>query len=203
MNGFEVLQTVPTHGPPFVIFVTAHDCYALSAIRVHAVGYLLKPFSNRRFFEALQHARMQIRKQKMVNKLSRNLPRLIDHLDRETIKKSESPDYLQRISLKDGGRITFLRVMEIDWIEAADNYVSLHCNGRSYLLRGTLSSIEKKLNPNQFLRIHRSRIVNVNKIKEMKPLGSGDCRVTLQDGTALISSRTYSKQRRNALNFLP
>jgi two-component system LytT family response regulator len=111
-------------------------------------------------------------------------------------------DYLTRIAVKEGERITFLNVDLIDWIEAADNYICLHVGSKSYLLRSKLGDIEKQLDPNHFLRIHRSRIVNIDRIHEMQPQGSGDCVLVLRDGTELTSSRTYREQRRRLLNPL-
>ena len=203
LNGFDVLRGLKNDTLPVVIFVTAYDQYSLKAFEVHAIDYLLKPFTNRRFFEALAQAKQMIRSQKDLSKLTERMNALLARFEDQPPPTSHiKPTYLERIAVKEGERITFLNVENIDWIEAADNYVSLHVGSKSYLLRSKLSDIEKQLNPSQFLRIHRSRIVRIDRIREMIPLGSGDCILILKDGTELTSSRTYREKRRQLLNPL-
>ena len=137
---------------PPVIFVTAYDRHALKAFEVNALDYLLKPFDTERFAKALKRAKAQI-EHRQISDLSRRLQTLIDDL--KTDRK-----YAERLVIKSAGRIFFLSVDEIDWIEAADNYVRLHAAREAHLLRETMNSLEKRLDPEQFIRVHRSRIVN-------------------------------------------
>ena len=203
LNGFDVLRRLEADTLPVVIFVTAYDQYSLRAFEVHAIDYLLKPFTNRRFFEAIDQAKQMIRSQKDLSKLTERMNALLARFEDQPARIQHlNPTYLERIAVKEGERITFLNVENIDWIEAADNYVCLHVGSKSYLLRSKLSDIEKQLNPGQFLRIHRSRIVRIDRIREMIPLGSGDCILVLKDGTELTSSRTYREKRRQLLNPL-
>ena len=203
MNGFEVIRNVESDMLPVVIFVTAYDQYSLKAFEVHAIDYVLKPFTNKRFYEALDQAKEKIRSQKDLSKLTERMNALLARFDEQPMGISKTPpSYLRRIAVKEGDRITFLNVEHIDWIEAADNYICLHVGRKKYLLRSKLGDIEKQLNPNQFLRIHRSRIVRIDGIREMVPQGSGDCVLILKDGTELTSSRTYRDKRRQLLNPL-
>ena len=186
LDGFGVLDAIGVERMPAVIFVTAYDRYALKAFEVHALDYLLKPFDDERFARAIQRVRRQIERQS-INDLSRRLQGLLD--DMQSARK-----HVERLVIKSAGRIFFLSVGEIDWIEAADNYVRLHAGRESHLLRETMNSLEKKLDPDQFLRIHRSRIVNIRKIKELQPLFRGEYDITLRDGTRLESGRVYRER---------
>ncbi len=203
LNGFDVLRKLSLDAMPVVIFVTAYDQYSLKAFEVHAIDYILKPFTNRRFREAIDLAKEKIRSQKDLSVLAERMNALLARFEDQPgrLPVSEEP-YLQRIAVKEGERIRFLDVESIDWIEAADNYICLHVQGKTFLLRSKLSDIEKRLDPNQFMRIHRSRIVHIDRIREMQPLGSGDCILVLKDGTELTSSRTYRDKRRQLLNPL-
>jgi len=183
LDGFGVLDAVGVERMPAVIFVTAYDRYALRAFEVHALDYLLKPFDDERFARAIQRVRRQIERQS-INDLSRRLQGLLD--DMQSTRK-----HVERLVVKSAGRLFFLSVGEIDWIEAADNYVRLHAGRESHLLRETMNSLEKRLDPDQFLRVHRSRIVNIRKIKELQPLFRGEYDITLRDGTRLESGRAY------------
>lgn len=197
LDGFAMLDQLD--GPlPFIIFVTAHSEYAVQAFDVNAVDYLLKPFTNKRFYGALDKARRHLRSG-TVEELSSRVAKLVERLDAE--RHTDNHDYLQRIALKKRDRMMMLDVEEIDWIEAADNYVSIHAGDRTHLLRATLTELEEQLDPDHFVRVHRSRIVNIDRVREVQPLGSGDCLLILHDGTELNSSRTYSERRRQALNL--
>ena len=203
LNGFQVLNNLSLPVLPVVIFVTAYDHYSLKAFDVHAVDYLLKPFTNRRFHEAIEQAKQKIRSQKDLSQLTERMNNLLARFDEQPTKApAQVPTYLQRVAVKEGERITFLNVEQVDWIEAADNYICLHVGAKTYLLRSKLSDIEQQLDPSHFLRIHRSRIVNIDRICEMQPQGSGDCILVLKDGTQLTSSRTYREKRRQILNPL-
>ncbi len=183
MNGFEVLEAASPDEMPAVIFVTAYDKYALQAFEFHALDYLLKPYDAARFQACLARAKAQVQGRKH-NRLDERLEHLL-----RNFKPEQKP--LERIVLKSGGRVFFLRTEEIDWIEAHGNYLRLHANGEAHLLRETMAKITSKLDPEKFLRIHRSALVNIERIKELQPLFSGDYTVLLRNGTELTLSRTY------------
>lgn len=185
-NGFEVVKSLDSKIMPSVIFVTAYDQYALQAFDVHALDYLLKPFNRERLHKAVSHARDQIETKRMGN-LDERLASLIADLRGE--KK-----YLERLVVKSVGRVFFLKVDEIDWIEAAGNYVKLHAGREAHMIRETMNGIEAKLDPDKFLRIHRSTVVHIDRIKELHPMFSGDYAVILRNGTELALSRNYRER---------
>ena len=192
MDGFEVIQAVGVEHMPAVVFVTAYDQYALRAFEVHAVDYLLKPFDRERFVSALQHATSHIE-----GRAPRDFrAQLLAVLD----ERRAEPKHLERLVVKSAGRIFFLDVAEIDWIEAADNYVDLHVGKQSHLVRHTLSYLEQRLDPRQFVRIRHSTIVNVEKVKELRPTSGGEYDVVLQSGAVLETSRRYRKRLDALLN---
>ncbi|HKX28349.1 MAG TPA: LytTR family DNA-binding domain-containing protein [Blastocatellia bacterium] len=194
MDGFAVIEALGVDRMPHVIFVTAYDEHALRAFEVHALDYLLKPIDGARFRESLMRARDRIR--------GKNLEAIAAQLQQMMAALKGEKSYLERLSIKSGGRILFLGVDEIDWIEAADNYVQVHAGSASHLLLATMNTLEHRLNPQQFLRIHRSTIVNLNRIKELHPMFHGEYRVILQDDTQLTSGRSYSKNLQRLLNNL-
>jgi two-component system LytT family response regulator len=185
-NGFEVIKSFDAKSTPTVIFVTAYDQYALQAFDVHALDYLLKPFNRERLHRAVAHARQHI-ENKHRGSLDERLASLIADL------KSEKK-YLERLVVKSVGRVFFLKIDEIDWIEAAGNYLKLHAGRDAHLIRETMNGIEAKLNPEKFLRIHRSTMVNIDRIKELHPMFSGDYEVILRSGTELTLSRNYRER---------
>ena len=182
MDGFGVLQTLGAEVPPAVIFCTAYDQYALQAFDVHALDYLLKPFNSRRFKKAMDRARLELMKDGASPAMNEKLLSLLETLRNE--KKNP-----ERLVLKSSGRVSFLKVEEIDWIEAEGNYVRLHTGNISHLLRETMKGIEAKLDPERYIRIHRSTIVNTDRIKELQPLFHGEYAVILRDGPRLTASR--------------
>jgi two-component system LytT family response regulator len=186
MDGFEVLREIDTKEGPAIIFVTAFDQYALQAFEVNAVDYLLKPFDSERFERAFTRAKSELKRHNF-DALSRRLHRLIATL-------APPEQYLERLVIKSSGRIFFLPVNEIDWIEASDNYVTLHVGREAHLVRGTLTSFEKKLSPNKFLRIRHSALVNVKRIQELQPLFKGEYELLLRGGARLRSSRRYHEK---------
>jgi two-component system LytT family response regulator len=199
MDGFEMLARVKTECLPVVIFVTAYDQHALRAFEVHALDYLLKSYSDDRFEAALRRAKEQIR-QKKVTEISQRLVALLDSQKQEKTPAPPEPGkYLTRLVVKSGGRVFFLKTAEIDWIEAADYYVYLHVGGKSHLLRETMNALEKQLDPRKFQRLHRSTIVNLDRIKELQPHAHGDYTVILHDGTPLKLSRSYRPKVEAAL----
>jgi two-component system, LytTR family, response regulator len=186
MNGFEVIEAVGTDKMPLVIFVTAYDQHALKAFQVRALDYLLKPFDRERFKDALQRARKQLEREENGD-LGRRLLALVKDLRRDQPKSD-------RLVVKSGGRLFFLRTDEIDWVEAAGNYVRLHVGPASHLLRETMNAIEGRLDPEKFFRIHRSRIVNMERIQELQPWLNGEYAVLLRTGTRLTLSRGYREK---------
>ena len=190
LNGFEVIEAVGEK-MPLVIFVTAYDQHALRAFQVRALDYLLKPFDRERFQEALQRARLHIQRDE-TGDLGRRLMALVKDLRRDQPKTD-------RLVVKSGGRLFFLRTDEIDWIEASGNYVRLHVGPTSHLLRETMNSIEARLDPEKFFRIHRSRIVNMERIQEMQPWLNGEYAVVLRNGTRVTLSRGYREKLQERL----
>ena len=192
LDGFEVIQTVGAERMPAVVFVTAYDQHALRAFEVQALDYLLKPFDHDRFQGALKRVRRQIDSQE-TGDLGRRLLALVRDL------KTERPSRTDRLVIKSGGRLFFLRAEEIDWIEAAGNYVRLHVGTTSHLLRETMNAIEGRLDPEKFFRIHRSRIVNMERIQEMQPWLNGEYAVVLRTGTRVTLSRGYREKLQERL----
>lgn len=183
VDGFGVLEAVGSAHMPVTIFITAFDQFAVQAFDAHAVDYVLKPFDDDRFVRAVQRAREQVHTRRRAQAEDR-LGSLLDELRARN-------RFIERLVVRSGGRILILRVEQVDWIEAASNYVRLHAAGKEYLLRETMTSLESKLDPNDFVRIHRSTIVRVDRIRELEPLFQGDYVVILEDGTRLTSSRGY------------
>lgn len=183
MDGFDVIKKIGVNNLPEIIFITAYEHYALQAFEVHALDYLLKPFDKERFQHALQRAKDRILERDQSN-ISQKLLSML-HEIKLTQKHSD------RLVVKSEGKVFFLKTNEIDWIEAAGNYVRLHTGNESHLLRETMSGIQKKLNPNQFIRIHRSTFVNIEQIKELQPWFHGEYVVILKEGTQLTMSRGY------------
>jgi two-component system, LytTR family, response regulator len=181
LDGFGVLEAVGPERMPCTVFVTAYDQYALRAFEVSAVDYLLKPFDRERFEKALRRVKAWIRGERTGN-LDRKLIALLEGLKPE-------PKYLERLVVKSGGRIIFLRSEEIDWIEAAGNYIRLHSGSEAHLLRETMGALEAQLDPDRFVRIHRSTIVNIERVKELQPWFRGDFVVILNSGVRLTLSR--------------
>jgi two-component system LytT family response regulator len=183
VDGFGVIERIGPEKMPAVVFVTAYDQYALQAFEVHAVDYLLKPFDQERFQKALARARAEVESRRNGD-FSQRLLALLQDL--------KSPQgHLERLVVKSSGRLFFLRVEEIDWIESSGNYVCLHVGSESHLLRETMSGIEAKLDPARFIRIHRTAIVNIDRIKELQPLFHGEYEVVLRNGTTLTLSRGF------------
>lgn len=186
LDGFQVLQQIGDEIPA-VIFVTAYDRYALRAFEVHALDYLLKPFSDDRFADAVARAKRIIYENRLQWFRGKVRP-LIDS-DRDPLP-AHGARYLRRLVVKNSGRIVFLKVEEIDWVEAMDYYVALHVGKRTHLLRRTMNELEQCLDPNRFARIHRSAIVNLERVRELYPATNGEYEVLLHDGTELRLSRS-------------
>jgi two-component system, LytTR family, response regulator len=193
VNGFGVLEAVGVENIPCVIFVTAYDEYAVRAFEVHALDYLLKPFDQERFDAALARARDHLSHRERAGD-TRRLHDLLRQL---------RGAYLQRVIIRSGGRLFFLPSREINWIEAQGNYVNLHAGAQTYLFRAPLSSLEERLDPAAFRRIHRSTIVNVDSIRELRPMFHGGYEVILRDGTELkLSERFRASFKKDFLDGL-
>ncbi|HZH91968.1 MAG TPA: LytTR family DNA-binding domain-containing protein [Pyrinomonadaceae bacterium] len=184
LDGFGVLKAVNVARMPAVIFVTAYDRYALQAFDVNALDYLLKPYNRERFRKAVERARAQL-SNGAAGELNERLLSLLENF------KTEPQRHLERLMIKSSGRVFFLRAEELDWIEADGNYLRVHVGRESHLIRETMNRLASKLDPDKFLRIHRSTLVNIERIKELQPLFSGDYVVILRDGKQLTLSRSY------------
>jgi two-component system, LytTR family, response regulator len=189
IDGFDVLARVGPEKIQAIIFVTAFDQYALKAFDVHALDYLLKPFDDDRFANALRRAKSQIEARE-IDRLSKRLLALLEERQGELKNSVSQKDYLTRLMIKVSGRVVLLKVGEIDFIEADGNYAKLHVGRKSHLLREKMHDLEGQLDPAKFVRIHRSTIVNVDRIKEMHPHFNGDYIVVLEDGRQLRLSRS-------------
>jgi two-component system LytT family response regulator len=185
-TGFDVIEAVGPERMPLVVFVTAFDKYALRAFDVHALDYLLKPFDRERFQQALTRARQQLER-RSTGDLERRLIELVQDLKGPQQK-------LERFVIKAGGRVFFVRADEIDWIEAAGNYVKLHLGAESHLFRETMNALESRLDADLFFRIHRSHIINIERVKELQPWFNGEYVVFLKNGTRLTLSRGYREK---------
>jgi two-component system, LytTR family, response regulator len=190
LDGFAVLEALGTEAMPLTIFTTAYDQFALRAFDAHAIDYILKPYDAERFGQALDRARVSL--------AARRREAIEERLNALLAEIRARSRYAERLVVRAGGRIVFLPVGEVDWIEAASNYVRIHTGGEAHLLRETMTSLEGRLDPDRFIRIHRSTMVRVEMIRELEPLFQGDYVVILRDGTRLTSSRGY-RDRLNAL----
>ena len=193
-NGFEALKQVGVEAAPTVVFVTAYDEYALRAFEVHAVDYLLKPYDDARFSAALQRAKEEVRR-RQTDSVNARLTQLLDYLQTTAGAGAPTDDPAgDRILLKSSGEIFFLKAEEIDWIEAEGDYMKFHVNGRAHLMRETMARLEARLDPKRFIRIHRSTIVNIDRLRKLSPSFAGEYAVVLHDGTKLKLSRGYHER---------
>ena len=183
MNGLAVLESIGIERLPEIIFTTAYEQYAVRAFEFHALDYLLKPFDQARFKDAIKYAKERFRSDRRDDG-RKQISALLENI-------KNKPRYLERLVIKAGGRITFLPSNEINWIEADDKYVHLHTTKARPMVRQTLSAMEEQLDPSKFRRVHRSTIVNIERIAELQPLFSGEYSILLHDGTKLTLSRNY------------
>lgn len=188
LNGFEVLDALPPGNQPAVVFVTAFDQYAITAFARNAVDYLLKPIDPARFDEALERQRSRLNA--LTARRGGDLAAVLAELRR-------SRDYATRLVVRNGSVITFVPVADVDWIDAYGNYARLHVGSATHLMRESMERLINRLDPDRFLRIHRSTIVNTDRISRMEPYFHGEFVLTLRDGTRLISSRTRSAKLRD------
>jgi two-component system LytT family response regulator len=194
-DGFEALSRLAPAVAPAVVFVTAYDEHALRAFEVNAVDYLLKPYDDARFAAALQRGKQAVR-QRASDTVNHRLTQLLDYLQHDPARhgaaKDEGPG--DRILLKSSGEIFFLKAEEIDWIEAEGDYMKFHVAGRTHLMRETMARLEARLDPERFIRIHRSTIVNFDRMRKLSPSFAGEYAVILHDGTKLKLSRGYHER---------
>jgi two-component system, LytTR family, response regulator len=181
VSGFEVLQSICVEEMPVVIFITAYDQHALKAFEVHALDYLLKPFKRARFKEAVERARMQLAKNGS-HEIDPGLAAFVGKLRAEN-------NYLNRFIVKSSNRVVLIKTNEVDWIESAANYALLHVGEKTHIVRETMQALEVKLSPKIFQRISRSVIVNLERVKELQPMGKGQYVIILADGKRLTMSR--------------
>ncbi len=188
-SAFDVMEEVGWDTCPYVIFVTAYDRYAIRAFEVNALDYLLKPIDDERFDLALQRARDALANDRECE-LGRRLAKVLGDIG-SADRFARKPE---RIVVRSAGRVVFVNICEIDWVEAAGDYVTLHVGKKSWLLRETVADMEKKLRDKGFARIHRSTIVNTERIAEMRVLDNGEYRLILRNGTELKLSRSHRHQ---------
>lgn len=208
LDGFGMVyllrQVVAPADMPVVVFVTAHDDYALRAFEVSAVDYLLKPFDRTRFRDALTRARTRILERRVATtEDGASVGLLLDEVRRlraeQDVAQAERARVDARFVVRAASRLFFVRALEVDWISGEGNYARLHTGGKTHLVRETLTSVEARLDPRQFVRIHRSAIINVERIAALQPRTHGEYLVTMTDGSCLTSSRTHGGKLRSIL----
>ncbi len=192
MDGFGVLSHLTREALPYIIFVTAYDKYAVQAFEVHALDYLLKPVDEERFERAVKRAKIMLRSE---SEWDQHIMGLLEDLE------STKPSYCERVIIKEEGRIYFVKAGEIDWIEAQGNYAILHAGKKSHMIREAMTALENQLNPQKFFRIHRSTIVNIDRVSELQSLFHGDYKVLLHDGTSLLMSRRFRDKLKDQLKI--
>ena len=200
LDGFGVVRALIGAPAPLIVFVTAYDKYAIDAFEANALDYLVKPVEEERLKDALHRAREAIKSRNASSRESR-LVELLASLgegDRDQIKEliddpdwAEQQRYSERLSFKDGTKVVVLDADEIDWIDAAGDYMCIHARGKTHIIRETMKTLQQRLDPSRFQRIHRSAIVNVEKVKELHPHSNGEYFLTLEDGSELKLSRSY------------
>jgi two-component system, LytTR family, response regulator len=185
LDGFDVIEAIGVEAMPQVVFATAHQAYALRAFDANALDYLLKPFDEDRFRRTLDRVRKE---------LQRPARATADLQDVMQAVRPERKRFLQRVVATAAGRLVFLKTSEIDWLEASGNYVTLHVGRDTYLLRETLTAFDQKLDPEHFVRLHRSAIVNVERIRQLLPWSRGEQVALLQDGTQITIGRAFRQR---------
>jgi two-component system LytT family response regulator len=190
MDGFAVVREVGAQHMPPVVFVTAHDQFAIQAFEINAIDYLLKPVTEERFTQALARAKMRLYSSP-ADEASRQIICLLESL-------ATPRRYLKRLAVRSAGKTVFVDLQDVDWMEAAENYVLLHAGRANHILHVAMNAFERSLDPEIFLRIHRSIIVNISRIKELEPGPHGEYVITLHSGVRLQSGRTYTEKLRAA-----
>jgi two-component system LytT family response regulator len=201
LDGMQLLGRLDPSHRPLIIFLTAHDAYALRAFEEHALDYLLKPFDQERFDQAVARARHRL-EQLEAEKLGRNVKQLLADSPAGANTARPVPHFPERFAVRESGHVHFVDVAEISWLEASGNYVALHVvSGRTHLVHETMAAMEARLDPVRFVRIHRSTIVNVDRIKELHPHFNGEFIVVLKDDTKLKLSRGFLAKARAAFGL--
>ncbi len=191
LDGFEVVSALRSEQLPAIIFVTAYDEYAIKAIEVDAIDYLLKPVSPERFEQALERATSRL----ATDATPESNSKLFDFLDRVRAERG----FVKRFVVRKGSKLSFVRIADVDWIDVTSNYIRLHVAGTRHLVRQTLKSVEGQLDPDVFIRVHRSIIINVDRVESVEPHLHGEYEVAMQDGTRFTTSRSYSSRLRALL----
>ncbi|MBL7961098.1 response regulator transcription factor [bacterium] len=198
IGGFELIERLDVKNFPVIIFVTAHDSYALKAFDINAVDYILKPFDDERFYHALDRA-CELIEQKETGAWAKRVFKMLNGLQQEPgAAASSNSNYLDRIVIRTSGRIHFASTDAIDWIEASGKHLDIHAGKSVHRIRESMSDLERKLDPKKFLRIHRSYIINISRIREMQSWHKGEYMVILENDTKLVTGRGY----RDNLNLL-
>jgi two-component system LytT family response regulator len=200
LSGFDVLARLPQESLPMVIFVTAYDRYALDAFEAQAIDYLLKPINDMRFNQALERVRDYCRQKNALSQREQLIKLLAStqgtgSVDEQTLREylhaERQPQYPQILPIRDDAGTVRVNVNSIDWIDAAGDYMCVHADGRTYVLRETMKSLEAVLDPKLFQRVHRSTIVNVSRVRRLRPHTNGEYFLTLDDGQEIKLSRSY------------
>ena len=204
MSGFDVVERLQQDNMPLVVFVTAYDEYAVKAFEVHAVDYLLKPIEQERLQQALDHVsvrlagkRDQLEKQRLMDVVIRLTGRSEDAVAELMVNEESVVRYSEKLAIKDGSSTTFVPVRDIDWIDAAGDYMCVHVKGETHIMRTTMKELESSLDPNLFQRVHRSTIVNLDRVEKVSSHINGEFHLTLSCGTSLKMSRSYKDKVRH------
>lgn len=191
-DGFQAVAEIGVENAPVTIFVTAFDHFALKAFEVHALDYLLKPFDVERLKKTVERAKELIRNRETDNPADKRLIALLKDIKNE-------PKYLKRLTVRSRGKTVFVAVDDIDYIEAEGNYLSVQTGKEAHLIRSAMHQFENRLDPEKFARIHRSTIINIDRVKEMHPLFNGDQLVIMKNGKELVLSRNYRDRLKDLL----
>jgi two-component system LytT family response regulator len=201
MNGFELLESLQVQKPPLVIFITAFDHFASLAFDVEAIDYIIKPFNNDRFYKAVAKVKKQLG-QLSALEINDRLNNIISKLENtQAPGTTPSPKYFERMMVKTGDRMFLVKVKDVDWFEAQDYYIAIHTGKETHLIRKTMTQLEGELDPSQFIRIHRSTIVNINKVKTISAHFNNESVVLLEDDTKLKMSQAYKAKLHQALGI--
>ena len=200
LDGFGVVRALLGAPAPLIVFVTAYDKYAIDAFEANALDYLVKPVEEERLKDAIHKAREAIRSRTATNRETKLVELLaqLSEEDRDRIKEliddpdwTEKERYTERLSFKDGSKVVILNADEIEWIDAAGDYMCIHAGGKTHIIRETMKTLQQRLDPSRFQRVHRSAIVNVEKVKELHPHSNGEYFLVLENGSELKLSRSY------------
>jgi two-component system LytT family response regulator len=200
MDGFAVLEQIPRARLPAIVFTTAYDKHAIRAFEVHALDYLLKPIEPNRFKAAVAHVREHMRTQQ-TSSAARGLLELLASRKDSTPTAAPTNRYLTRLPVKTDDKVAVIKTADIDTIESAGNYVSINAGKESYILRETLNALETQLDPETFLRVSRSAIINLDRVKELQPMFKGEHIIVLQNGKRLAMTRGLLRDVEHALKF--